>query len=105
ESNQSFIDILVDAMVEGWLTLGDDSVFTQKLKFPLTGELKMDSLTYKNRLTLSETQTYLQNVKTGDGDGRLLAYVCSLTSKGKAVLKNLDTEDYSVAQSIAVFFA
>jgi len=103
-ANENQIDVLVDAISQGDLLLKEDNVFVHKLKFPLDSP-KTTELEYKQRLTLSETHVALQNVKQGDNDGRLLAYVCALTLKTKGVLGKLDTGDYDICVAIAVFFA
>lgn len=108
EANEANIETLVDAIVEGNLSLKDGNVLSQKLRFPIEtteGKVAYDTLDYKPRLDLHGIHIHLQGVKPTDMDSRLCAYVAALTSKPKDIIKKLDTEDYSIAQAIAVFFA
>lgn len=100
------IDVLIDSIVEGFLILNEDGSFTQTLKFPVDGEanLGLKELNYKPRIGVGEVHMHLQNFKSSDADGRILAYVLALTKKAKEIVRKMDSEDYSVAQAIAVFF-
>ena len=104
ESQEAQIETLVDAVAEGDLVLNEDKSFTQKLKFEVGEEIKILELKYRPRLDMSTIHSKLDGVKSSDGDGRVLAYVAALTGQVKSVIKKLDSEDYSVAQSIAIFF-
>ena len=104
EQQKDSIDSLVDAVVEGTLVLKEDFTLVHTLKFPTDGESPIKTLEYKPRLKMDIVHAHLQNVKSTDADGRVAAYVAALTTKSKTIVKALDTEDYSVAQSIAVFF-
>lgn len=104
EAQKDQIESLVDALVDGSLVLNADFVLTQTLKFPTEGELKIISLDFKPRLKMQAIHNAMGGVKSGDVDGRVLAYIAALTSTPKAVIKDLDTEDYSISQSIAIFF-
>lgn len=98
------IDTLVDAVVEGFLTLQDDKSFVQTLRFDTGGERPIKELTYKPRLKMSTIHSHLQGVKSTDADLRVCAYMAALTGNPKAVIQALDTEDYSIGQAIAIFF-
>lgn len=104
ESYKEQIESLVDSVADGDLVLSEEHELVQTLRFPLDGELALTELKYKPRLKVSTIHTHLNGVKSTDADGRICAYVAALTSKPKAVIKGLDTEDYSIAQSVAVFF-
>ena len=104
ESYEDNIETLIDAVAAGILVLNEDNAFIHNLIFPLKGELPIKELVYKPRIKVSAIHTHLKGVKTSDADGRICAYVAALTSKPRAVITDLDTEDFSIAQSIAVFF-
>lgn len=105
ETHKEHIDNLVDAMVEGNLTLNEAKEFTQLLKFPIEGgEEKLSELKYKPRLKVETVQMHLHGVKPSDNYGLINAYISALTTKPKALIKNLDSEDYTLAYGIAVFF-
>ena len=79
----------------------------QELKFPIEdkgGSTAFKTLEYKPRLNMASIHLHLQGVKSADADGRVCAYVAALTSKPKELIKKLDTEDYGIAQAIAIFF-
>jgi hypothetical protein len=98
------IESLIDAVEEGYLILNDDMSFTQLLKFPTEGEKSISDLTFQPRLKVGSIHNHLQGIKSSDGDGRMCAYVCALTRMHSGFIKSLDTEDYSIAESIAIFF-
>lgn len=108
EFNKENIETLVDSIVEGSLSLKEeDNVLVQNLKFPIEssdGKPAYTQLEYKPRIKMETVHLHLQNVKGSDADGRVCAYIAALTGKPKDLIKKLDTEDYSVGTSIAIFF-
>lgn len=101
------IETLVDSIVVGILTLNDDKSFVQKLNFPLGEEGKeatITTLTYKPRIKVQTVQVCLQGIKPADADGRVCGYISALTGTDRNIIKQLDTEDYSIGESIAIFF-
>lgn len=95
------IDALVGAVQDGVLSVTDDNYLVQQLKFPIEG---VDELKYKPRLATRDLKKRLEQVKTGDADGRVQAHVCELTGQSSGIIGLLDTEDYSISQNIAIFF-
>jgi hypothetical protein len=105
ESYKDQIEVLVDAVSEGTLEINSETkTITQNLDFPIGSEMKVSKLEYKPRLTVGEIQSHMGGVKATDADGRITAYVAALTNQPKELIKKLDTEDNSIAQSIAIFF-
>lgn len=110
--NKSSVESLVDAMVEGTLSLTEDKVFEHHLKFPLTPAVQkegapsppMSKITYKPRLAMSEVHTRLQQVKSEDADGRVACYISAISGQPMAIVRAMDSEDYGIGQSIAIFF-
>ena len=102
ESQKDSIDLLVEAMMNGDLTLDSTTnEFTHKLLFE-EGDVK--ELKYKSRLNDRMLKPYLNGVKANDADGRLLAHTAALTTQPKAILEALDSADKKIMMSIAVFF-
>jgi hypothetical protein len=105
ENHKEQIEILIDAIMEGALTLrSEDKFFVQTLKFPTSGEKPLTSLEYSPRIKMSTVHNKLQGVKGSDADGRVCSYVAALTSHTTALIKSLDSEDYSICEAVAVFF-
>ncbi len=107
QSNKENIDSIIDSISQGHIVLNEDYTLVQTLKFPIEdkeGKTAFSILEYKPRINVSLCHLHLQGVKSTDADGRLLAYVCALTSKPKELIKKLDTSDYKISQSIAIFF-
>ncbi len=107
EANKEYIDSLVAAVCDGLLVVNDDLTITQTLLFPIEdkeGKDAFKTLEYKARLNVSLLHLHMNGIKPGDNDGRLLAHVAALTAKPKELIKKIDTEDYGIALSIAVFF-
>jgi len=100
------IATMTDAVASGNLILEDDYSFTYHLKFPLESDkvVSVTTLKFKPRLKVNMITPYLQGVKNSDGDGRIIAYTCALTTSAKGIIQSLDTEDHSLATSIAAFF-
>lgn len=98
------ISTLVDAVADGSLVVEDDNSLTHTLKFAVGKDGQIKDFKYKPRITVGDVHGHLQGVKPSDADGRLLAYVAALTNQTKGIIGLLDTEDYGIAQSIAIFF-
>ncbi len=107
EQHKDSIDRLVSFIMDGVLTLKDDTTFVHTLKFPIediTGKPAMVSVEYKTRLALHTIHAHMQGVKNSDAFGMIVAYISALTGKPKEMIKKMDTSDYSVGSAIAVFF-
>ena len=90
--------------MEGFISIDDDCNLTQKLRFPIGLHENIKELNFKSRLKVLEINEFLKNVKQGDNDGRVLAYILAATEQPLGIIQSLDTEDLGVSQSIAVFF-
>jgi len=105
EKQKDTIETLVEAIEEGDLIFDQDTkVMTMKLAFGIGKDDNIKELNFKPRANVGEVNSYLKKVKTDDADGRLLCYVYALTGQPAAVIDCLDTEDYALALSIAIFF-
>lgn len=98
------IESMVDAICDGVLTLEADFTLTHHLKFPIESEVKTTELKYKPRLKMVDVHKQLAGVEAKNVDGRVVAYIAALTDKPKRVITELESEDYGIAQSVAVFF-
>lgn len=104
EAQAENIDKMTKAIMNGRLVVNRDSFeLSQTLRFPITAD-KIEQLTYKPRIKMSEVQRRLQGVKGSDADGRVLSYIATLTGKQKPILQDMDSTDYDLAQAIAIFF-
>lgn len=104
ETNKDNIDLLVDAICEGVLTMDQEFEFTHKLLHPFGEQEQITHLTYKSRLNDKMLRPYLKGVKSDDGDSRLLAYIAALTGTPRAILEGMDSLDKKISMAIAVFF-
>lgn len=110
EAYKGHIEILAEAIQYGMLVL-EDNAFTQKLHFPITPPKKgteeieaTTGLSYMKRVTTLDLIKPLQDVKSDDGDARIVAYIACMTKQAKQIVKLLDPADKRVADSIVVFF-
>jgi hypothetical protein len=102
ETLKGNIAYLVEAMMEGLLVLDPETfVFEHTLKFPV-GDLK--KLKYKPRLTLKEIQDRTQAIKTPGPLEQSIAYISALTGQNSAILKEMDSEDNTLADYLSFFF-
>lgn len=105
ESYKDVITLLTNSIEDGQLVLTEDLKWKQILLFPIKGDgTQKDELTYKSRISVEERQRHLSGVKADEAEGKMLAIIACLTGEAKGMIKSLDSEDYKVAQSIAVFF-
>ena len=104
EQNKDNIKALAEAISEGVLSINEEFEIVHALKFPIKEEIETVELRYKPRIAVKHVHQHMAGVKADNVDGRILAYVAVLTGKPKALLASLDSEDYSICTSIAVFF-
>lgn len=107
ESNKAFVDLLISAVEEGYLTRNDSTnELTLNLRFPRQGSdgvITLDKLVFKPRASASELKPF--NDRAGQSiDGRYIAIAQCLTGKDINTISNLDSEDMGVVQAIAIFF-
>jgi hypothetical protein len=108
ESFRENIDSLISAIEDGVISLsGETKEFTQTLHFPLKDDAGNDTITalkYKARIKVDAVQSQLKNAKSSDAHEMIATYMSVLTGQPKAIIKSLDTEDYSLGNNIAIFF-
>jgi hypothetical protein len=105
ETHKDSIDVLIDAVVNGDLTLDEKTnELRHKLLFPDAVNNAITELVYKPRLNDQLVRPHLNGIKNNDGDGRLIAHTAALTSQSKNILSQLDSADKKIMMSIVVFF-
>jgi len=107
DDNEDSIANLVDAVRYGHMTIDPKTkVITQTLKFPIEGEAgqKTEKIEFKPRVKMSTIGTQLAGTKMTDIVGLTLSYMAAVTGQPKGVLKEMMSDDYSVASSVVVFF-
>lgn len=95
---------LINAVMDGNLVLLSDSRFSQKLIFPIGEELIVSEFNYKARLKVGLMEEHVKSMKNNDMISVTRAYLCALSNQPKEIINEIDTEDYSIASAIAVFF-
>ncbi|MCH9621003.1 MAG: hypothetical protein S4CHLAM20_04170 [Chlamydiia bacterium] len=99
------IELLVEGVSDGYLRINSETFeIVHTLSFPIGEGDSIKELTYKPRLTVSEINNRTKGVRNGDADGRVKAYISALCGQGQGVLGNLDSVDFTIPQSIIVFF-
>ena len=105
KASEPVIESLIDAVMYGQIVFDSETLaITQHLDFPLGEDSSLKTLTYKDRITKKEVDDKLSAMKNKDGSASITAYVAALTLQPVAIIDKLDTRDYSISQSIAVFF-
>lgn len=98
----AMIENMVDAVVNGQLTVDDDGTLVQILQFPESG---VDKLTYKLRISSHDLEGPKRLVKGETLDDNLLRILMALTGAPVNTLRKLDLSvDKPLADSIATFF-
>jgi hypothetical protein len=100
----SSVRTLIKAISTGNLVVNDDLTLLQKLKTPIGEGGAIREFKFKNRLSAGELQKASVGVKAGDMEGRFIGLIGVLSANTRAVVSNLDSRDYKIAQSIALFF-
>lgn len=106
EDNKDSIEILIEAIMYGVLTLETtDKSFTHTLLFPLGEDgTQVSQLKYRHRVNDKILQKFMKGVAAKDGDGRLNATIAALADTARGIIEGLDTVDKKVANAIAIFF-
>lgn len=98
------IDRLVDNISEGLLVLNEKFELVQELLFPVGEGGAIKKLTYKPRLKQGEISKKIAGAKSSDVGSYVRAYASALTDQPSAIIAELDSEDYNLANQITVFF-
>lgn len=101
---ESQIETLIECVMHGTVEVDEDCFLVQNLSFGLGNDESIKQLKYKPRLSVFESQKHLKGVSASDADGRLVAYISALTNSSKNVIGQMDSEDISIGQTIALFF-
>lgn len=99
-----FINTLLDAIIEGDLSINkDDGTFHQKLRVPSKATKTLD---YSFRLNVKEFSDICKSneVSPTDTESRINAAVAVMTGKLISEIESLSQDDLDVAASIALFF-
>lgn len=106
DENKDSIDAIVSGICEGHLSINPDTYeITQKLIFPIKGEdSEITELKLRPRITVEAIDQRMKNVKPGDVNGRIRAYIGALSRQPEGVIGKIDSEDVSITRHIALFF-
>ncbi len=104
EANKEYIEQLIEGVEEGVLSVDEDHNIIFELAFPIGNEKQIKELKFKPLLQVKDYHPHLKTVKSGDSDGRMMAYICGLTGQNSGVISQLYTNDLTMATNIAVFF-
>ena len=103
-NNDDVIDVMVEAIQMGRISIKDDHSVVQKLLHPIGKEVTIDKLTFKPRIQDRDLTIHLKGVKATDVDGRLRAHVAAGTGVSKGVLSHLDRADSKITHAYITFF-
>ncbi len=108
EKIEAFADsakVIKKGICNGHLILNEDGKLTQKLISPIGSKISpINDITFNTRVNRKMVMPHLNGVKTGDSDGRLLAYMTASVGINKMILAELMPEDQVLADNITVFF-
>ncbi len=106
ENYQAIVEQLIDATMDGCLIFTKSGV-TQRLLIPVTnaeGKETVKELTYKLRLRVDESAKAKKGFENDDGTGQIIGIVAELTGQPRNIIRHLYDSDWSIVNSIAVFF-
>ena len=97
------IDAIIEMVMDGSLIVNEDCTLKYTLAF--SDGLPWTELKFKNRLQVRDVHEILRNhVKSGDGDGRIYAYLSALAGITFGEIRLLDSYDSGRLANISVFF-
>lgn len=107
EEKKDAIKKLIALIADGKITLDPETfVLKHELSFEVGDSVKIKNLEYKPRINVGELQNNLRGVDVmEDMTGYMVSYGAALTGQPKGIIKLLDTEDFTVVQTIAGFFS
>lgn len=105
KKNEQAEETLIGAIQDGYLVLNDDLTLTQKLIFPTKEDgTGVNDLKFKLRMSVDERSTATKGYRPDDGDGRMIGYIAHLCGTARGIIGKLDSVDFEIAQSIAIYF-
>ncbi len=93
---------MVKQFIRGTLSLNEDFSITHKLMFPISENVK--EISYAPRVAVAKIQAKMRGVKKDDMMGFSIAQIAAITNENTSILRNLDSIDMRVAQTICSFF-
>ena len=103
----TFGENIIEAIESGNIVLNEKSEIEYTLNSPIlaeSGTVILDKLTFKPRLRVAELNAKLKGVVATDADARVMAYIAAATEQNTGLLSKMYTDDYSVCQSIIMYF-
>ena len=85
----------------------ENGELTQKLNFPVTkesGEVHLNELVFKPRLTRLEILNAGKGLKPTDFEGKQASYLAAATGIGIGILNKMDESDRGLSDTIAGYF-
>jgi len=105
KDNERVVDTLVSAVMEGNLVWDEEQkLLKQRLQWPVGENEELKHIDFKQRITQGDISARLRNAKSDDAFAVMGVYISAITGQPIAILDKLDSSDYSIAQSVAVFF-
>lgn len=107
EDNKSFEETIVQCIEDGEIAIDDNCVLTFTLPEILkddNGNTMLEKLIFPPRVRVKQINNKMKGFKSDDADARVLAYISAISGQNTGVISNMYTEDYSVCQSIVMYF-
>lgn len=105
DEHKDYIDLLVESIMEGHVSINEEFKITHRLIMPPEGG-KITELIYRSRLNDNLLITHMKGVSATDADGRLHAMAAALTDQVKGVISKLDSAtDKKIMLAIVTFFS
>jgi hypothetical protein len=94
-------EILIEAVMYGWLVINDDNTITQNLIVPI-GDF--NTFTYKFRVPADTIEAEKQRLKASTGSDIILINWCAYTGDVPNVYRKLEPADRETAEALTLFF-
>jgi hypothetical protein len=103
----TFGENIIETIESGNIILNEKNEIEYTLNSPIlaeSGAPVLSVLTFKPRLRVAELNAKLKGVNATDADARVMAYIAAATDQNTGLLSKMYTDDYSVCQSIIMYF-
>ena len=91
-------------MVDGFLSLDDEGRLKYELMHPIGKDGSITEIVFESRISVGELNKRLTEGNGTDFDSRVMAYVRTLTNQPKPILGQIDSNDWTFIQSVAMLF-
>lgn len=107
EDFQESIDLLIDSVMDGLLSVNEDNSLTYKLQYPIQdedGNNVLESMTFNKRLTVGFFTNKMKSSKAKTQEEKTILMISELTGEPAGLIQKVQMADFTELGVIATFF-